>query len=216
MAPESKADHAYRVLTERLADGVYLPGHRLVIDRLVREHDISSIPWREALRRLEAEGWVDIIPNAGAVVRSFDTEEQLGTMRILGRLEPLAIALSAPRMTRDEIAAARELEEQAQAALADFDAARFATLDRAFHALMRAHCPDARLTAMVDAESRRLAMMDRVLPAHAPGRIAATPEEHEGLLRLIESGADAAAIEDAARLHRLRTVAAIEAAAREG
>ncbi|WP_062311302.1 GntR family transcriptional regulator [Demequina rhizosphaerae] len=216
MTPESKADHAYRILTDRLAEGVYLPGHRLVIDRLVREHGISSIPWREALRRLEAEGWVDIIPNAGAVVRAFTTDDQLSTMRVLGRLEPLAIALSAPHLDAGEIAAARELEDQAQAALVDFDAAGFAMLDRAFHSLLRAHCPDARLTAMVDAESLRLAMMDRVLPAHAPGRVAATPKEHADLLALIESGACADEVEEAARAHRLRTVAAIEAAVTAG
>ncbi|WP_062292835.1 GntR family transcriptional regulator [Demequina phytophila] len=211
MPAESKADQAYRILREGLGRGEFLPGHRLVIDQLVRAHDISSVPWREAIRRLEAERWVEIIPNAGAVVRPVGEDERRSTMRILARLEPLAIALAADRLTPTDLTQARELNKDARRALADFDAARHAALVRDLRSLLRSRCPDARLVAMVDEEALRLELADRVSPAHAPGRVAASFDEHAELLDLIDAGASPERIEAVAREHLERTLGALEA-----
>nr|WP_062521770.1 GntR family transcriptional regulator [Demequina silvatica] len=212
MPAESKADQAYRILREGLSRGDFLPGHRLVIDQLVRAHDISSVPWREAIRRLEAERWVEVIPNAGAVVRPVGEDERRSTMRILARLEPLAIALAADRLTPTDLVQARELNADARRALADFDAPRHAALVRELRALLRSHCPDARLAEMVDEEALRLELADRIAPAHAPGRVAASFDEHTELLDLIVGDALPVRIEAVAREHLERTIEAFEAA----
>ncbi|WP_297081226.1 GntR family transcriptional regulator [uncultured Demequina sp.] len=205
----SKADQAYDILKARIMDGTYAPGHRLVIDQLAREHQISSVPWRESLRRLEAEGWVDIVPNVGALVKTFDTDAWQRTMRLLARLEGLATSLSAANLTEEDIAQARELNRQAGEALADFDTARFGELNRQFHELLCSKCEDDRLFGLVHHEWTRLDLIRRSAFFYAPGRAQASLSEHEALLDLIEGGADPEVIETAARRHETSTLKAV-------
>src|SRR5690625_779757 len=130
---KSKAEQAYDILRERIMDGTYGPGYRLVIDQLGREHGISSVPWRESLRRLEAEGWVEITPNVGALVKTFDTDAWMRTIRLLARLEGLGTALSAEFLTPEDITRARDLNRQMREAIENFDTNTFGRLNRQFH-----------------------------------------------------------------------------------
>lgn len=205
----SKADQAYQILKQRIMDGTYGPGNRLVIDQLGREYNISSVPWRESLRRLEAEGWVDFVQNAGAVVKSFDTGSWQRTMRLLARLNALATALSAENLTPDDIAAARSLNREMGDALANFDPRRFGTLNREFHGLLCSRCDDERLNDMVATEWARLELVRRSAFWYAPGRALASLAEHDAILDLIEGGADAEMIETASRRHDINTLEAV-------
>ena len=205
----SKTEQSFQILKERIMDGTYGPGHRLVIDQLVREHDISSVPWRESLRRLEAEGWVEIVPNVGALVRTFDTDAwQLG-LSLLARIGGYATARSAPHLTPDDLATARTLNRQMGEALAAFDPARFGRLNREFHELLASRAEDERLVVMVSNEWARLEVIRKSAFWYAPGRAEAALAEHDGLLDLIEARADPDTIETAAKQHELNTVAAV-------
>jgi DNA-binding GntR family transcriptional regulator len=205
----TKAEASFQILKERIMDGTYGPGHRLVIDQLVREHDISSGPWRESLRRLEAEGWVDMVPNVGALVRTFDTDAWQQGLSLLARIGGYATALSAPRLTPDDLDAARTLNRQMGEALAAFDPTRFGRLNREFHELLASRAGDERLVDMVRNEWARLEVIRKSAFWYAPGRAQAALAEHDGLLQLIEAGADPEAIEAAAKQHELRTVVAV-------
>jgi DNA-binding GntR family transcriptional regulator len=206
---DSKAEQSYRIVKERIMDGTFGPGHRLVIDQLSRQFSISSVPWRESLRRLEAEGWVDIIRNVGAVVKTFDTDSWQQSMRLLARLEGLATALSATNLTADDIAEARELNRDMRDALANFDPARFGRLNRRFHELLYSRCNDDRLHDLVDAEWTRIELIRRSAFWYAPGRALASISEHDAILDLIEGAADAEMIETAARRHEVNTLEAV-------
>lgn len=207
----SKAEQAYEILRKRIMDGTYGPGQRLVIDQLGREHGISSVPWRESLRRLEAEGWVDIVPNAGAVVKTVDVESWQRIMQILARLEAYATALSAPRLTAEEIAEARRLNAEMAIALAEFDPQRFGELNRAFHELLCSRCEDPRLQGLVQTEWTRLDLTRRTAYWYAPGRAHASLAEHDEILDLIEAGAAADVIETSVRRHEIATLDAVAA-----
>ncbi|WP_167132559.1 GntR family transcriptional regulator [Paramicrobacterium chengjingii] len=209
MAATSKAQQAYLTLKERIMDGTFGPGHRLVIDQLGRQYNISSVPWRESLRRLEAEGWVEIVPNVGALVKTFDTDAWRHTMQLLARLEGYATALSAKRLTSDDIAQARELNVKMGDALADFDTGSFGTLNRRFHELLCSKCEDERLIDMVETEWARAELIRRSAFWYAPGRALASLAEHDSLIDLIEGGADADMIETAARRHEVKIVDAV-------
>jgi len=205
----SKADQAYEVLKARIMDGTYGPAHRLVIDQLAREHQISSVPWREALRRLEAEGWVDIVPNVGALVKTFDTHAFEQSMRLLARLEGLATSLSAPNLSPDEIAEARRLNKAAADALSNFDTQRFGRLNREFHELLCSRCEDDRLFGMVHNEWTRMDLIRRSAFFYAPGRALASLSEHDAIVDLIEGGADPEMVETAARRHEVNNLQAV-------
>lgn len=205
----SRAVQAYDILRARIMDGTYGAGYRLVIDQLAREHEISSVPWREALRRLEAEGWVEIIPNAGATVKTFDTNSWHRTMRLLARLEGLATALSAPNLTAEDIAEARDLNVRMRQALQNLDTVQFGILNRRFHELVCSKCDDPRLNELVMAEWVRMDLIRRSAYWYAPGRALESVDEHDGILDLIEQGAAAEVIETAAREHDVRTLEAV-------
>lgn len=205
----TKSEQAYQILRERIMDGTFNPGQRLVIDQLGREHSISSVPWRESLRRLEAEGWVDIIPNVGAVVKTFDTGAWQRTMRLLARIEGLATALAAPELTADDIAHARSLDREMEVALQQYDLARFGSLNREFHEFICLKCDDEHLVDLVRNEWTRLDMVRRTSYFYAPGRPLASIAEHEELLDLIEHGADSPRVEAAMKQHQLNTLEAV-------
>lgn len=205
----SKAEQAFQILKERIMDGTYGPGHRLVIDQLVREHGISSVPWRESLRRLEAEGWVEIVPNVGALVRTFDTDAWQRGLCLVARLGGYATALSAPHLTREDLERARTLNRRMGEALADFDPASFGRLNREFHELLASRAEDRRLLDMVKNEWARLELIRKSAFWYAPGRAHAALAEHDGIVELIEAGASADAIEAAAKQHELNTVDAV-------
>ncbi|PPL19460.1 MULTISPECIES: GntR family transcriptional regulator [Microterricola] len=205
----SKAEQAYAILSRGIMDGTYGPGQRLVIDQLGREHGISSVPWRESLRRLEAEGWVDIVPNAGAIVKSVDVDSWHRTMNLLARLEGYATALSAPRLDAAELAEARDLNKQMGEALANFDPQRFGDLNRTFHESLCSKSDDERLNHLVHAEWTRLDLIRRTAFWYAPGRALASLAEHDQILDLIEAGADADLIETSVRQHEINTLDAV-------
>lgn len=209
MGVATRTDVCYDLIKGRILDGTYGPGHRLVIDQLGRETKISSIPLRESLRRLEAEGWVEIVPNVGARVASFDEGEWSRAMRLLARLEGLATALAAPQLRRQDLKEARRLNRLMSKALAEFDPMRFSGLNKEFHELICHGAADPHLIALIDTEWSRLDFMRRSVFTHAPGRAAVSVQEHDGLLELIEAHADPDEIEVAARQHKLNTLEAV-------
>lgn len=205
----TRTETCYELIKGRILEGFYSPGQRLVIDELKRETNISSIPLRESLRRLEAEGWVDIIPNVGARVATFDAGEWARAMRLLARLEGLATALAAPELTADDLRDARQINREMAGALAAFDPMRFSQLNQQFHISICNRAPDAHLRTLLDTEWARLDLMRRSAFTHAPGRAVQSVAEHDALLDLLESSADTDVIERAARDHKLNTLNAV-------
>ncbi len=85
----SKTDKVYRTLYERVVGGQLSPGFRLVIDALARDLGVSTMPVREAVRRLEAEGLVRYHPNVGAEVAGVDAHHFMEMHEVLAHLEGL-------------------------------------------------------------------------------------------------------------------------------
>lgn len=206
---KSKTEQAYDILRANIFNGTYGPGFRLVIDQLGREYNISSVPWRESLRRLEAEGWVEIVPNVGALVKTFDTNSWMRTIRLLARLEGLATSLSAANLTAEDIAAARALNAEMAEALVAFDMEKFGRLNRRFHVLVSSRCDDERLSRLVEDEWTRMDLIRRQVFWYAPGRAQASIVEHDAILDLIEGSADPEMIETVAKRHEVRTLEAV-------
>ncbi|MDO5051578.1 MAG: GntR family transcriptional regulator [Pseudoclavibacter sp.] len=212
-AAPSKAQRAYEHIRDRIASGAYAPGARLVLDQIARELEVSPVPVREAVRRLEAEGLVGYERNIGPHVALADGELYASTMETLGLVEGYATAISAPLLGPQELDRAREVNEQMRTALRDFDPARFTRLNQRFHEVLFTPCPNEHVLELVHRGWRRLASMRESSFGFAPGRAAESVEEHERILRLVASGADAQEIELAAREHRLNTLRAVQAAA---
>jgi DNA-binding GntR family transcriptional regulator len=207
----SKAEIAYQELRARIQDGTFAPGERLVLDRLARLLDVSPVPVREAVRRLEAEGYVDFTRNVGPRVAQVDAGAFAQSMHVLSVLESAALIGPGPRMTARRAAAARRINARLERMLPDLDPLEFTRVNQELHFSLVADCPNPRLVALMQAEWTRLDTIRRSVFVYAPERAAQSVAEHEEMIRLIQAG-DPAEINRIVHQHRQGTTAALGAA----
>ena len=203
----NKQERTYTVLRDRIHSGAFAPRARLNIDALARELGVSAIPVREALRRLEAEGWVKFQPNVGAIVAPVDAtawEQQILAVAIL---EGAATADAAAHLTPSDLARVRKLAAEMEQMAADGDLARFSRLNRRLHAVILARCANGYLLELLEQTSQRLDRLRDTMFSYLPERSAAAVAEHQRLIELLEGG-DLAEVERYARWHKMQTVEA--------
>ncbi len=99
---ESASDRLVREIVRGLHEGRYAPGQRLVEADLVSAFGLSRATVREALRRLEAEGLVEISPHRGAQIRRLSPREALDAILVLRRCIALGAKQAAERIDRGE------------------------------------------------------------------------------------------------------------------
>jgi DNA-binding GntR family transcriptional regulator len=125
-------DQVKDVLLQRILDGEYAPGQRIVETRVAEEFGVSQAPVREALRELEILRLVVSEPFRGARVRDVTAQEIAQAYPVRAALEELAARLAAAALAgRAEVLAA-EIDGMRSAA-ADDDLHRFVRHDVAFH-----------------------------------------------------------------------------------
>lgn len=98
-------EHVYRYLKEMIIDGEYKPGDRLIERELADKLNISRTPIREALFRLESQGFVKTLPRKGVIVSDVSEQEVIEVFTILSSLEVLCAKLAAQRV--DEVTQAQ-------------------------------------------------------------------------------------------------------------
>ncbi|MEU7790102.1 GntR family transcriptional regulator [Amycolatopsis sp. NPDC049159] len=206
--PVTKSQLAYETIKARILDGSYGPGYRLVLDQIGRELEVSAVPVREALRRLEAEELIEFERNVGARVTAIDPVAYQYAMQTVAIVEGAATGLAAPLLTPDALARARALNDRMRRSLAEFDPLAFTALNAEFHEVLFGACPNPNLVDLVQRCWTRLAAVRDSTFASAPGRAPESVEEHDRLLALIESGAGPDEVERFAREHRLATLEA--------
>ncbi|GAB6876883.1 GntR family transcriptional regulator [Thermaerobacter litoralis] len=204
----SKQELAYQSIRQRILDGTYGPGYRLVIDALARELGVSPVPVREAIRRLEAEGWVVYRAHAGAEVAPADLGQWEQLMEVLAVLEGAASAAAAPHLTPADLEHLEAINQAMAQALDRVDVMAFSRLNRQFHFAIYAGCPNPYLTELLHQTWDRLDRIRSTIFRYVPHRGWESIAEHRQLLDLIRRGAESGAIEAFARQHKLRTVAA--------
>lgn len=204
-APLSKADHAYAMIRKKILDRHIAPGERLVIENLARELDVSVVPVREAIRRLEAEGYVTYTRNVGATMATIDLDRYPETVEALAVLEGVAIGLAAPHLTARDIKQARALNERLRRSVDALDPPRFTAVNQQFHRVLYERCPNRHILDMVVREWALLETTRRSAFAFIPERAIGSVAEHEQLVEMIETGRPSDEIEAFARNHRMKT-----------
>lgn len=205
----SKVDLAYDLIRARILEGAYTPGYRLVLGPLAKELAVSTVPVREAVRRLEAEGLVEVVRNVGATVRGLDPVEYRWTVETLAVVEGAATGMAAPLLSAADLAEARRLNDAMRAGLDDLDPLRHSRLNQQFHRLLTDPCPNPHLRELVERGWTRVSGLRSSVFSFVPDRAAESVREHDALLDLIARGAPAARIDAAARAHREATVQAV-------
>ncbi|GHF75757.1 transcriptional regulator [Streptomyces thermodiastaticus] len=132
--PGPLRERVYETLLELIITRALRPGQHLVESELAGHLGVSRQPVREALQRLNTEGWVDLRPAQGAFVHEPTEEEadQLLTVRTL--LEAEAARLAAVHADADGVAALEELCAEGERAVASDDVDTAVALNARFHA----------------------------------------------------------------------------------
>lgn len=209
MTQLSKSEQAYRLIRERIDSGRYVPGFRLVLAPIAAELDMSVVPVREAIRRLEAEGLVTFELNVGAQVALIQETEYLHTMQTLALVEGYATALATPGITADHLERAAAVNARMRETLEHFDPQRFTELNLEFHSVLFEACPNPHILDLVHRGWNRMKVLRNSSFSFVPGRARESVDEHDRILALIRDGAPVLEIEMAARQHRLTTLDAV-------
>jgi len=206
----SKQERAYEYVRDQIEAGTFGPGHRLVVETIARELDMSPVPIREAIRRLEAEGWVLYQHNVGARVTPIDLQQWKSLMMSLAIIEGSVTAQAAPFLEETDLRRLMKLNQQMAKAVAKGDALESASSNLQFHDVIYARCPNTWLLELLRSTNRRLDSVRRSVFIFIPGRTKASVGEHNQLIDMIRAGAGADAIEREARAHKVRTMEAYE------
>ena len=186
------------ILTGKLAAGASLTEQSLSV-RL----GVSRTPIRAALHTLAEEGLINLIPNKGAVVVGVTREDLIDIYRIRMRLEGLASALAAERISKEDLATLRESVELAEFYISKNDTEHLKELDTQFHAIIYRASGNRMLNKTLSELHRNITSY-RKMSLAVPGRLERSVGEHREILAAIEE-------RDAERADRL-TSAHVEAA----
>lgn len=169
-------------LRRAITDGVLTDAQPLRQSELARNFGVSTIPVREALKQLEAEGLIAFLPHRGAVVTGMSEADILEYSDIRASLESMAAGLAMTTLTRVDLARIEDAYESFVNGTGDgHDMAQSGRLNWEFHGAIYAAARRPRLYGMIhDLHSR----LYRYIRAHLelPGRKAATDAEHFRIL----------------------------------
>ena len=123
----------YDTIRQAVLNGTFAPGSPLRQEALAEKLQVSSMPVREALRRLEAEGLVTFIARRGAIVRPLDPKEAADVFFVRTLLEPAAARLATPNLQPDHLVTLRTICASLDDATSANDRKAFLEHDREFH-----------------------------------------------------------------------------------
>lgn len=161
----------------RIAEGTWGPGARLVERDLGEEFGVSRVPVREALRALESEGFVELLPRRGAVVRTLTRSVVEDLFDIRQVLEALAARLVAERIDDDGLAQLAAAVDDGRRAVEAGDHSAAGSANTAFHETLLRFSGNDSLRALLEPLTGRLRWLFRQTTDHR--RVQA---EHEQLL----------------------------------
>jgi DNA-binding GntR family transcriptional regulator len=132
----SSVEQAANLIREAIAQGHLGPGTRIKITEAAERFGVGTMPVREALRKLEGEGLVNIAPNRGATVRAVDQKFVEDIYEVRTTLEVMTVAKCAQHMTLARLSTLEALVVRQRQALKSGDFAETMESSRLFHAML--------------------------------------------------------------------------------
>lgn len=185
----------FETMREAIIRGDLAPGERLMEVQLAEEMGVSRTPVREAIRKLELEGFVAMIPRKGAYVADYTIKDITDVFEIRAALESLAAGLACERITEQEIDELQILVVKVGKTIKDNDLDALVEVDTEFHDRIYKASRNSRLEQMIS-NLREQIQRFRATSLASPGRIKDTLEEHKAIV-------DAIATRDIALAQRL-------------
>jgi len=126
-------DVVFENLREAILEGNLKPGQRLMEVQLAEQLGVSRTPIREAIRKLELEGLVVMLPRKGAYVADVSLKDIIDVLEIRASLEGLAASLAAERISDEDINKLEQIMQDFNQGKDDFDVETLLRKDVEFH-----------------------------------------------------------------------------------
>lgn len=196
----SAVDYIVERVRNAIRTGRLVPGQRLVQEELTAGLSISRGPVREALRRLAAEGLVDLQFNRGARVRLFTRTEIMALAEAREAIETMAARLAAWKFATSEHADEfRNLMAEMAATAAQNSQESYLELNERFHDLIFTIAQNPVLTKLGDQLHTHI-VQHQFRAIHPPGWVDQSHAEHVAIWKAVMQGEELAAA-DAMRAH---------------
>ena len=186
-------------LRDAIRKGTLKPGERLMEIQLAEELGVSRTPVREAIRKLELEGYVIMMPRRGTYVANLSIRDVNEVVEIRTSLDSLASGLAAERITDEELERLQRLLVAIGGYIEANDMEKIVETDTEFHDLLYQASRNSRLVGIIFNLREQLTRFRSTSMAF-PGRLKATLEEHRRIVDAIAQG-DVAEAQAAAEYH---------------
>jgi DNA-binding GntR family transcriptional regulator len=183
----SLREQVYEVLRSQLETGELNPGDTIRQDEIAAKLGVSRTPLREALLRLEQEGFVIIKPRSGILVRRLTEQTIRNLYQMIGALEASVLVTESAALTDEKIARMRAHNEEARAALGADDFDRFYAANLALHDAYLELSSNQELIHAVAAMKQRLYDFPRKRTFVKEWELASV-DEHEEIICHLEAG----------------------------
>jgi GntR family transcriptional regulator, rspAB operon transcriptional repressor len=204
----SLGQRVYQTLRQAILSLEYRPGEILRKPEICEALGVSRSPVADAVARLQAEGLVDVVPQAGTFVARFSMQEIREGAFLREAIELAAIERVAEIITEDQLTLLRRNLTVQAALVTDGDIPGFYAMDAAMHELLLSFTGFPRL-AQVSETAWAHVNRARQLILPVPGRIQATLAEHHSILAAIEAR-DPVAARAAVRSHLRQLITYLE------
>jgi GntR family transcriptional regulator, rspAB operon transcriptional repressor len=204
----SLGQRVYQTLRHAILSLVYRPGEILRKPEICEALGVSRSPVADAVARLQAEGLVDVIPQAGTFVARFSMQEIREGAFLREAIEVAAIERVAAVITDDQLQRLRRNLTVQAALVADGDIPGFYAMDGEMHEMLLSFTGFRKL-AQVSESAWAHVKRARQLVLPVPGRVAATLAEHGAILAALERR-DPEAARAAIRAHLSQLITYLE------
>ena len=205
-------DDVYALLRNGILNHSYPPGHRLDLDDLSNQLQVSRTPLKEALHKLETEGLIQILPRRGTYVTSLDVKNISESYDVRLALECFVGPIVVKKMAGADVARLREIKTHMRALLNETDFAvaieQYIKLDQAFHVHIVTLSGNDRLIEIYRTIGGPLQMARILNKFDANDYLKYTEPEHEAIVQAMEKR-DGAALQTAMTKHVERAKARI-------
>lgn len=143
-------DVVFNTLRQAILRGELKPGERLMEIQLANKLGVSRTPIREAIRKLELEGLVLMIPRKGAEVAEITEKNLRDVLEVRRALEELAVRLTCERITKEQIEELKIAAGEFEAATKSSDVTKIAEADVKFHDVIYMATENERLIQLLN------------------------------------------------------------------
>lgn len=149
-------DVVFNTLRQGILTGELKPGERLMEIHLANKLGVSRTPIREAIRKLELEGLVTMIPRRGAEVAQITEKSLKDVMEVRRALDALSVELACDRINDEELAALGKACESFEKAVSTGDPKKIAQADVEFHNIIVKAAGNTRLVQLINNLSEQM------------------------------------------------------------